>query len=103
LSNPIETVDSGGVDLTGWEDASVASSTALPVSISRTGDLGLDEYDENAPANELDEDGDDYVECSYSAAIWSASGSRLVIGGDDCLDKASDATEESDTTYPEAT
>ena len=36
------------------------------------------------PANESDDDGDGYVECSYSAAQWA--GSNQVQGGDDCND-----------------
>ena len=36
------------------------------------------------PSEELDDDGDGYVECSYSSSTWN--GSTSVIGGGDCDD-----------------
>ncbi|MEC7985968.1 MAG: MopE-related protein [Myxococcota bacterium] len=39
---------------------------------------------DSAPDDELDDDADGYVDCSYSSTIWI--GSDIVIGGDDCDD-----------------
>ena len=46
-----------------------------------------------APDDELDEDGDGYVECTYTAGDWA--GDADVVGGDDCDD-------EDDSVYPAA-
>ncbi len=50
---------------------------------------GLDDDCDGAiPPGETDDDGDGYVECSYSGTTWE--GSVLVFGGNDCDDSRSD-------------
>ena len=51
-----------------------------------------------APNREVDNDGDGYVECNYTASIWV--GSAYVVGGEDCNDFP---TDNGDRVYPTAT
>lgn len=46
------------------------------------------DFDDGAPGREVDDDGDQYVECNYNASTWF--GSVFVEGGGDCFDDQDD-------------
>ncbi|MEC8380306.1 MAG: putative metal-binding motif-containing protein [Myxococcota bacterium] len=46
------------------------------------------DYNDGAPGREIDDDGDNYVECNYNSSLWV--GSPFVSGGSDCFDDQDD-------------
>ena len=82
----------GATKPTGGGDCDDTSRTVYPGAPERC-DGRYDDCDDpgyvfglqDAPDDELDDDGDDYVECSYSAASWVGD-DVTVIGGEDCDD-----------------
>ena len=87
------TIDGGGWDGTlsvlGGDDCDdnddVVYPSASEVCDGQYNDCNDVSYNANsAPANELDDDSDTFVECSYNSGMWVGSG--LVTGGSDCDD-----------------
>ena len=87
------TIDSGGWDgsasVTGGDDCDDAEITVYPgaseVCDGQYNDCNDSDYDaSSAPDDELDDDGDAYVDCTIDSGGWD--GSSGVTGGDDCDD-----------------
>ena len=70
-----------------------ASNIAVTIDVAFQFNLGAQI---TIPFNEMDNDGDNYVECNYIASLWSPMASTNVVGGADCDDS-------DDTVHPTAT
>ena len=75
-----------------------ATSDDDTLSITRS-TLGQD-YSEDAPPEEVDNDGDTFVECTFSSSVWSDDADPFVTGGDDCDDE--DNNGEAEYVFPGA-
>jgi hypothetical protein len=79
-------------------DGYADSCITEPLSASSGTALTQIKYTLNsAPGREADNDGDNYVECNYTASLWV--GSAYVVGGKDCNDFP---TDNGDRVYPTA-
>ncbi len=82
-------VDSGGWDgsaITGGDDCDDADSTVHP-SASELCDGQLNDCDSSLSGDEIDNDGDGYVECVVDSGGWDGS---AINGGEDCDDSDAD-------------
>ena len=70
--------------LTMVQELLLGAPPSLVLSLSRISSCLRTEVALNAPLNELDNDGDGYVECEYLEELWE--GSLSVVGGSDCDD-----------------
>ena len=85
--NHVVYIDTGGWDGTGSVVAGVDCDESDATIYTGATELcdGLDnDCDSSLPSNEVDNDGDNHVECSFDGGGWDGSGS--VVAGDDCND-----------------
>ncbi len=95
------TVSNPWAGITGGQDCDDSNSTIFPTA-SELCDGLVNECGTTLNTNEVDDDGDGYVDCSIDGQGWQ--GAPNVIGGDDCIDSDSNtyvgaAYSEVDTTF----